>query len=211
MKLRLLTMNKVSSLIQEFFPEEKIQEEYKGILRDSWAGKVGKFPVGKSKYFYLKPMDIVETKECFYFDRRQPFAYQSKVSFFTTPIFLVVAFMLISRFFWNLSSPILLFVIVFGIGILIALLDLKINQGLVNIVVLKKNWITDDKTKGEWRVLEGKTPEGEGYSFIHRISEERRVKVSLLDKLFGGVFIYRLIKKIPTSAQFTFRIKKVEK
>ena len=91
-------MKKLLEIIQESFPKEKIQKEFTGVLKDSWIGKVGKFPTSSAKYFYLKPMAIVETNKSYYFDKRQPFTYQSKLSFLIGPTILVVVLFLISTY-----------------------------------------------------------------------------------------------------------------
>ena len=101
-------------------------------------------------------------------------------------------------------------IIVFIVGIFIAWLNVKINEGLVNIVVLRKNYIEEVKIEEEWKVLEGTIPKGGAYSLIYYISIEERNKLSLLDKVFGGIYLGNLIKKISPSVNFVVRMKKVE-
>lgn len=203
-------MKSLSEVVKNLFPNETIITEAKVQLQDSWKNKIGAFPVSYGKYFYFKPMDMIETDNKFYFDRRQPFLFQSQISSLVTPLVITVVLFVLLYYFLhtpiNYSLPISLFALI--LWEFFVAINIPINQGLANILTIKKDWIKTIEEKDERKIIEGEIPEGNLYSIIFFLSPEEQKKLSFLDKFFGGVY-FKALNNLSVSANFTLIVKKL--
>jgi hypothetical protein len=202
-------MLQLKSLVEQYFPKEKVIFKEQVIFTDSWTAKLGKLPVSAAKQWYLKPIDMIETDKKYYFDRRQSYLFQSKLSLLINPIAsFVFLYILFSIFLTKVTMPaiIVIFVLSIVVDILSAIWNVQINQGLVNILTIKKEWVKNKKSENGETILEGEIPEDDtGYSFAHFLTQEQVNKMSLNDKLFSGRFLGNLRNMV--SARFTFKYK----
>jgi hypothetical protein len=204
-------MIQLQDVVRQYFPQEKVLNKEKVTFSDSWSGKLNNVPVSKSKYWYLKPMDMVETDKKYYFDRRQPYLYQSGLSFIVGPIAIFFAlYILFTIVLTTVPFPVMVFLVMLSIilSVLTSLWNTKINQGFVNILTIKKEWVQDKKSESGETILEGEMPAGDtGYSFAHYLTQDQVNKMTFNDKLFSGRLFGNLKNMI--SAKFTFRYKPV--
>lgn len=196
-------MKQLREVIANYFPQEEIKHSSKIILKDSWSADVGKIPIGRSKYFYLKPMDMLETDKKFYFDRRQPYLYQSRINIVIAPVILIIALYLIARYIWKIDMPLYIGVFVIFIAFSVSAINIFINQGVANILVICKEWVQKTYQEGEEFIIEGEMPKGGSYQFGSYVTNIKRAKLSLLDRIFTPI----INSFVPV--KFTFKIKEV--
>lgn len=169
-------------------------------LTDSWSSAVS-----KSKYWYLIPLDMIETEQSFYFDRREPYLVSTKLpiailgSIWVTLLPLYLWFTI-----WHKTPQSFILVILVALGSsLVPVINKKINQGLTNIVIIKKSWVSNDFSENETRVLKGKVPSGESYSLVYYLNPEQKKRLSFSEKYLGGA----VFGGSPLPVEFIFTLK----
>ena len=194
-------MESLKDLVQKYFPDEHIIKESNVKLRDTWVAKVGRLPLSASKLFYLKPMPMIETDGKYYFDKRVPMLFQSILSIFIGPLWLV-AFLLIIQTLTKVSYPIELFFALFLLGILVGIINTFISKSsIVNVLTLNKSWISENYKEGEETILKGIIPAGGASYFLSsHIPEEK----------LGNKILKRFPKNMLYDATFTIRYKQAE-
>lgn len=202
-------MQVLSELVKIYFPDERVIAMNKVKLQDTWKVSMGNLPISYTKMFYLKSLDMVETDRKYYFDRRQPMLFQSKISVIFGPIILsFLIFVYLNYVHTPLSYSLPISVAIFLFGSLLLGWNIKINQGLVNILTINKEWIQKSKQQGNLIVIYGEIPQGGSYSFISHLLTDIQNKLSFTEKLFAGVYFGGL-NSLPVSASFTLQIEKV--
>lgn len=75
-------MESLETLVAQNFPEEMIIQRARVKFRDTWSsfGSIG-------VQWYVFPMDMLETDQKFYFDKRQAYLAQAKVGLIIGPLF----------------------------------------------------------------------------------------------------------------------------
>lgn len=182
-------MESLKALIKFYFPDENILRETTVKLSDTWTAKVGKLPFSSSRFFYKKPMPMIETDNKYYFDKRVPLLYQSLVSIVLGPLSLMIFFFVI-QVLTHAQYPMLMYIAIGVLGIIVGILNTFINKkSLLNIYVLDKAWITETYTQEDAVVLKGTIPMGKAsYFFYSHIPEEKLSK--------------KVIKKLPVEMSY---------
>ena len=178
-------------------------------LQDTWKARAQVLPLSYRKEFYLKPIDMIETDRRFFFDRRQPFLFQSMISILFGPSVLSgLAFLYLNTVHTPVSYSLPIVIAFFVLGSLFLSWNIKINQGLVNILTIDKEWIKKTEKQRNSTIIEGETPQGGSYSFIRHLPLDIQNKLSFTEKLFSGVYFGGL-NPLPVSASFTLQIQKI--
>lgn len=195
-------MLSLKEVIQKYFSDEKIVKEAKVRLNDSWSGSLS-----RAKYFYPFPLDFIETEKYYFFDRRGPFGKMNRVSLLLSPLLLGGFALILWLYVWERSSQSFLLVFVaFLIGFLPYFFNKTINEGLINIVVLKKEWVNDTSMDGESKILRGLVSGGDNYSIIYLLETEDQNRLPYFDKLFSGFYLRRFNKLSPElKFQFSYK------
>jgi hypothetical protein len=188
--------------INKYLNDEKIVKESKDTLTDTWEGSLS-----KAKYFYLFPLDFVETQKYYFFDRRDAYLKMNATSLFVGPLMLGGFAFLLWLFAWGQSTQSLsLVIIACFVGFIPYLFNRRINEGLVNIVVLKKEWVGEAVSEDGKLILKGTLPAGNNYSFAYLLEKKDQEKMSFWDKLFSGLSVKGLNKLSP-GLKFEFSCK----
>lgn len=196
-------MKQLREIITDYFPQEEIKRFSEITLRDFWSADAGKIPLSRSKFFYLKPMDMVETDKKFYFDRRQSYLYQARITTVIGSVVLIIALYVIAKYLWKIELPLYIGIFVVLITLSISAINIFINQGVANILVICKEWVQKTYQEGEEFIIEGEMPKGGSYQLGSYITNIKRAKLSLLDRIFTPII------NSPVPVKFTLRIKEV--
>ncbi len=128
-------MQSLSEIVSLYFPDEKIVKSSQVNLTDSWNSTLS-----KSKYWYDSPLSMVETDLSFYFDRRQPYQTRTQSqSVVMSPILVGGLVLLLWLTVWNRTpQSFILVILAFTLGAFPSRVNNDINQGMSNIVIIKK-------------------------------------------------------------------------
>ena len=194
----------LSEILLNYLPDEKIITSCKVSLRDSWSIK----NLSKSQYWYLSPLNMIETQNYFFFDRRQPYLSTLSKHFLISPLLIGGFALFLWLYVWQRTPQSLVLVVFsFILGFLVPIINYYINQGLANIVVLKKKWITENKKQDNEFILEGTIPKDESYVFVRLLPTNTQKRLSLVDRMFVSYYT----KNINTpSVSFTFKYQLVK-
>jgi hypothetical protein len=201
-------MQPLPILVKTYFPGEVILNTNKIKLTDTWKNSLSGLVLSWRKGFYLQSMDMIETNKKYYFDRRQPFLFQSQTSALTGPLLLsTLCFLYLSFIHTPFLYSLSICTVFFSLWLLISLWNIKINQGLVNILTIDKEWVQKvEKKQGSITIL-GTLPSQASYTFVAFLPWKVQNKLSLTEKLFSGLYFGR--HSLPISATFTFHIQTV--
>lgn len=197
-------MERLSTLITKHFPNEVIKKQVKVRLEDTYI-MFG----GISRYFYLGPVELVETDKRYYFDRRKAFLIFSKIGILITPLAFPAMIYLLSRFIWRVPFSNDLLIFCFTGGLLIPLFSLVKSRSLLSVSVIKKEWIKETSFEKDRIVIKGRKPRGESDYFVHFLPEAERRKLSFFDKFFSGLIFGDSIKKLFISMRFVYKFREV--
>jgi len=188
-------MVSLKQAVESYFPNEKIVNTSSVNLTDEWKVNL----LSRSKYYYLTPLDFIETDKSYYFDRRQPYLKTFTPSLFIGPI-LLVGFILLLWFtvFGRTPQSFVLIIVVCIFALIPPFINRIINQGLVNILLIKKGWIKKSEVNNGSNLLYGEIPKGNNYSFANNIDSNN---LNTWDKVFSGS-IFRNIKGLSRSLEF---------
>lgn len=151
-------MKKLIDVVQENSENERILLDKKYIVKDSWKSKIGRLPVAFGKYRYMKPLQVIETENSIYIDRRPAYLEQSAYSII--PSFLIG--LLALYFAWQNSIYILYLFSIFAL--LVPFINIIINNSAANILLISKDWVTNDFEESGVRTISGVLPPGRSYS-----------------------------------------------
>jgi len=193
-------LTSLSVIIAKHLPDETIIKSQKVTLHDSWSIKY----LSKSHYWYLSPLDMTETQNYFFFDRRQPYLHTLSKQFLISPLVLGGFALFLWFYIWH-QTPESFVLVIFAIllGFSVPITNYFINQGLSNIVVIKKKWVSENTKVDKEFVLKGTIPINKIYSFIDLLSSSTQKGLPLLDKIFGGYYSKNI--NSPSGISFTFK------
>jgi len=177
-------MTSLNEVFKQYFEDGQIIKVKKVWLTDSWSGNLS-----RSKYFYLSPLDFLETDKFYFFDRREAYLQMNRISSLVSPFFMGgVALFLWWSAWGKTAQSFFLVVIAFLLGFFPYVSNKLINAGLINIIVLKKEWVQEIKKNDESTFLKGTIPPGQNYFLVYLLNREKQSKLSFLDKLFSGLY-----------------------
>jgi hypothetical protein len=169
-------MQSLNELVKKYFPNEEIIREANVMLQDTWKGRVARFPISFSKYFYKKPLPMIETDQKFYFDRRVALIERSIMQIFKSPLIALV-FITFFYIFTDVTLTLQNYLVITILIIFTGLLNILLNRSSIeNILTIEKAWIDEGTKVSGKTVLKGLIPKGyeKNYFFYSHIPKEKR-------------------------------------
>ena len=163
-------MKNLSTIVSEYYPEEKIQEDVQVLLKTTSKLVTGQEVNGFFNSGSL-PIPMVQTDKKYYFDVR-PIYYSSKpwLPYLKNPINILISLFVLLFGGYILGGIFLgsglgfkqFLIIFFAIGLYFIL---NFNRTNANILAIKKEWVTKESEENKEHVLKWSLPNTEvGYS-----------------------------------------------
>lgn len=193
-------MMNLKQAVTQYFPQEIILQEKTVKLTDDWVS-----PLSKSHFFYVTPIDMIETDKKYYFDRRSSYIKSSQIGSIVSPILVLCMLLLLWITVWKATPQALTIVILIPVMFaVINKLNVKVNQGLTNILTIDKQFIHNIHNEDGKIIIEGEMGSADSYAFPYFMSEKDKQDVGQLDKLFSGLFI-KIKKRGSSGMKFTIK------
>lgn len=207
-------MEKLSSLVTKYYPEEIVQKETGVLLTTSSKLVTGREITGFFNSGSL-PIPMIETDKKYYFDIR-PIYYSAKpwLQYLKNPLSIVkniLIFLFVLIFGGYIIGGIFIgsgigfkifLLIFFGIGLYIVL---NYNRTEMNILALKKEWIIDKSNEDKKYILKWSLPKTEmGFSMIQLLSKEKQDKLPIYLKFQSGMWASKLFPIVRNLSPVSF-------
>lgn len=201
------------SVVKLYFPKSKILKISRVKRVETYHSGFKNLSLGWfgwSKQFYFKPMDMIETDEAYYFDRRQPYRFQSALSIFIGPLWMAGFIWLVSKIYNSYTIPLQFYLLVVALGVVVGLLNLVTNFGLVNIFIIKKESVKEVLAEGEYTVLKGVLTPNDSWTILTFLNESHVKNLGLMDKFYQFLNnLSSIFRHAPLESKFEIKFKEV--
>ncbi|OGM21782.1 hypothetical protein A2714_04415 [Candidatus Woesebacteria bacterium RIFCSPHIGHO2_01_FULL_38_9] len=203
--VKILIMKNLPFIVSAYFPEEIIQKNTRVLLKTTSKLITGQEVNGFFNSGSL-PIPMVETDKKYFFDIRHIY-YSSKpwLPYLKNPINILISLFvllfggyILSGIFIGSGFGFKLFLMVFfATGIYIIL---NYNRTNVNILAIKKEWVTTESEENKEHILKWSLPKTEiGFSILHLLSKDKQDKLPFYLKFQSGLWassLFPFLKKM---------------
>ena len=177
-------MKELGDLVSQYFPYEKKIREAEVSLNDRWIQATAfRFLFFPRWYFMTIP--FVETENYYFFDKRRSRVLNAALSCFIITMPLFIYFLLLSVRDADIIGLVFPLLIIFGN----AIVYLRARSAALGIMVIKKEWIKEQREINGGKEIRGAKPYGEWSAFGAMVLKEGQGTPPGMEGI--GLFIYQ--------------------